>query len=116
MKKVTYFASLFMAKLTGNDAEAKTIEAQENCLASLKLGISKAEYEIQLAKNAVNIAEKHMLDARSNYGKVEVSEMSYVNGLLEAKNVLEKANESLDLATKRFNFLKEEYTLLESAK
>ena len=116
MKKVTYFASLFMAKLTGNDVEAKTIEAQENCLASLKLGISKAEYEIQLAKNNLALAEKNMTDARSNFGKTEVTEMSYVNGLLVAKNTLDKAQESLDLVIKRFTFLKDEYTLLESVK
>lgn len=107
------FVKQFVAIVTGDDAEAQAQKALRQANSALKTQIASLEGDTISLEDRVDTAKENQALSRVNRGQQIVDRTVYIRNLLNAKNEVTAAEDSLKLHLDKISFLKAELASLD---
>jgi len=114
MSVVKSFVKGFVALVKGDDVTVAAEKAFRQASSGLKSQINSLEGDTVTFEDAVTDAKEAQGNARINNGQAITDRDSYVSKLLQAKNVVTKAETALETHLAKISFLKGELVALET--
>jgi len=106
------FVKQFVAAVKGDDVEVQAQKAWRSAESALKVQIAAREGDTIAIEDSVSQAKEDLANCRINNGKPIQDREYYIDMLIEAKNNLTYAEETLDAHLEELNFLRNEYKAL----
>ena len=113
VNKTKSFVKEVIAILKGDDAEATGQKILRQADSAFKTQIASLTGDTISLEDRLEDAKEALRLARLNNGRVISDRNSYVRNLLDAKNSVTSAEESLEAHNAKLDFLKEQAALLE---
>ncbi len=114
MSKVEFYVKSFLALVKGDTVEATALKVKERSTNALKAQISNLEGDTMDFKEAVDNANLELEKATLNNGSETFDKFTYVQGLINAKKVLNAKEDELEQHLETIKFLKERLELINS--
>ena len=106
------FCKEFIAKVKGDDVEARAEKVWRQANSALKSSISSMEGDLIEKEDRVTTAQENLMDARINAGNTIADRGYYISKLIEAEEKVRNAQKQLDAHIATITFLKEQYESL----
>lgn len=113
VSKTKSFVKEVVAILTGDNAEATAQKILRQADSAFKTQIASLTGDTIALEDRLEEAKENLRLARLNNGKLISDRNSYIRNLLEAKNAVTSAEETLEEHNAKLEFLQEQASLLE---
>lgn len=114
MNKMNSFVKQFVALVNGDDVEVQAQKAWRGAESALKVQIASKEGDTVTLEDDVDKAKENLESSRVNHGKNITDRVQYIDNLIVAKNRLTEAEEKLESHNAELDFLREEYSSLQT--
>lgn len=114
MNKMKSFVKEVVAIISGDNAEATGQKILRQADSALKTQIASLNGDTISLEDKVEDAKETLRLARVNNGKLITDRNEYVRNLINAKNALTDAEETLAIHLEKITFLQEQYDSLDA--